>query len=256
MKFRKPENVREFDDLVEQSDMRWAVIGMSGVGKTYFQQSFIDDLGWEAFSVDAKIAKAHRREAINLITSYGINNEEDVDRGLLTDQQQNLIRNGFMNVSDPENLDWHSFWYQHSDAKALAQEVTECNVIDRASHHDSNKNLYISTPGSVINHPQVLLQKLKAKALVVHIDLDTPDLIDAAIAQMPGKPIALDKVQRRTKREFESEGNLADFYPWLVRNRRKKYEHLRDVTVKRSKLDGASAQDLVLAVRESIKGNL
>lgn len=189
--------------------MNISLIGMSGVGKSFWSQKLVEK-GFKRFCVDDLIEEKLEKELKKLGYS-GIN---DVARwmGQPFDPQYS--------VTSKKYLDFEEEVMQH--------------ILTYLEQEANKENIVVDTTGSVIYLQNSLLKKLKFRTKVIY--LETPQQIRQKMFEQyiqDPKPVIWGTVFQKKASET-NEDALKRCYPELLSSRAREYEKLADKVLKYS----------------------
>lgn len=208
--------------------MRITLLGMSGIGKTYWAKQ-LEQVGFERFSVD------------------------DLIEVKLSKELSALGYEGIHNVAK-----WMGQPYekQYPKTSEIYLDFERQSLIEVLSHLSGSlgvqNDVVIDTTGSVVYLPEEILQALSECTCMFY--LHTPEVVHVEMARqylLDPKPVIWGSSFSRASGETRKQA-IARCYPELLRDRTEKYKRLAHITLDYTQLrgDNMDVQTIIDRVRE------
>lgn len=188
----------------QNKNMIISLIGMSGVGKTYWSKK-LEKIGWIRFSVDDLIEKKLEKE---------------------------LKSSGFAGIADVAKWMEQPFekhYSQRSQIYLQFEKESMENIFEKIKRISDNKNVVIDTTGSVIYTGIKIMLTLSRLSKIINLSI--PKSVQEKMYQLyleEPKPVIWGDVFKKTDGESDLEA-LSLYYPKLLQYRLrlyKKYTHI------------------------------
>lgn len=207
---------KEFDQRLKEERLALLLIGMSNVGKSYWTDKLQREKGFEVLSVDQAIGR-----------ELGISTIEEVAQWM-----------------------GHPFEARYPERETAYLSLEE--KIMRRLKVPQGENDVVDSTGSLIYHSQDLLQELKEKFLIVHLEVSESGLkeMEDRFFAAP-KPLIWRGMYRPAAGE-KPEQTLRRCYPDLLRFRLLRYLQLADVSLSTKAISSATTEQFLETVRLAV----
>lgn len=217
--------IREADS---EKPMRLALIGMSGVGKTFWTKK-LEDSGMPAVFCDERIEKR---------------------------LAPRLAPGGYSGINGVAAwMSWpDSASYAEREAQYLAEEIHTLDEVLQELEKDSQASLVLDTTGSVIYTGNHLLMRLRRLTTIVYLaaTAEEQQLLVGRYLNDP-KPVLWRGAFQAKSGETPHE-TVARCYPMLIEARRRSYEALAHCTLQVGELrEAIEAEQFLESVRKQMK---
>lgn len=203
------------------------LIGISGIGKSYWSQRFAEELGYTHLSADARIA-AELRAELDLVNEQGLN-----EQGL---NEQGLNEQG---LNEQRLATWLGFptspQYEENEQRYLKldRRAIENFAAVAISQRDNSQISYIiDTSGSSIYVGEPALNRLAELGPVVYLEIEAGQealLVERFLASP--KPIVWNKTFLGTPDSIPSLDILRQSYQRLLASRKELYEQYSTIRI-------------------------
>lgn len=192
----------EFDARIADNSLAICFVGMSNCGKSHWSRVLQSDRSFHVLSVDEEIELAVEPE----LKALGYSGIE----GLA----------GWMGFPSDER-------FSKNQATYLAHEET----ITAAARPISGSNSILDTTGSVVYLTEQTIARIRDDYLVVHLEAsdDMLEVMTESYFETP-KPVVWGDAYQPMDGETPNE-SLRRCYPWLLRERRERYDKMCHVTI-------------------------
>lgn len=208
-------------ELAQNLKLILTVIGLSGCGKTHFEEKFAKHQKDRFFtvSVDKLIqetpqVKVQIDELISEILTDKVSRHDNthkwigeitnrrpittiealvqtIEKSSLPLDEKNCLIDGFRQITNSQNLQLLTLFNKHFPEEYLAEEEAKTEAALRPE--SQSKNLFLSSTGSIIHTPKETQAMARKLSTILYILLDEEKYRQDCIDQFAGKPIAVDE---------------------------------------------------------------
>jgi len=200
----------EFDTRREANELAITLVGMSNLGKSFWANRLVDELGFDVIGCDDLI-------------------ETELKDVLETDGFEGGISDMARWMGQPYDSRFASRQQTYLDLETITMK----KIIDQLSHPPLNGNVVVDTTGSVIHTSEEICHALKVHSTVVHLEA-TPEMQRAMfeLYMAEPKPVVWGDAYRSSEEQTSHE-TLEACYPQLLGQRCELYRKMAQVTLAR-----------------------